>query len=205
MRLALTARILTAQILIASTASAFDAGSLGEPTDETGYVAGCDNLDQGGTCEIHARGAIFLALADGPSDPDAMQALAAMARGAPVRFTADMLSIGDVTVEMALNTVEPNPDDPQAALVQGLQGTWSKDGKDITITGLEWLEPEVADYLISLGTACSDGVERGAMHLSLYQMGGDPFSSICLELVEQTDAKVVLRDVATADEVLLTR
>lgn len=196
---------LSALILTASAASAFDAGSLGEPTDETGYVVGCYDLEQGGACEVHARGAIFLALADGPSEPEALQALATLEQGAPVRFTADMLSMGDVTVEMALNTVVPNPDDPQAALVQGLQGSWTKDGKEVTITGLEWLEPEVADYLISLGTACSDGVERGVMHLSLYQMGGDPFSSICLELVEHDAARVLLRDVATGADVLLTR
>ncbi len=195
----------TSLILFAAPAFAFEPGTHGEPTEETGYFVACNTGEGGSACEIHARGAVFMAYSEGSSEPQAMDALAELPQGAPIKFTADMISMGDVTVEMALNTVAPYPDDPNAALVQGLQGTWSKDGKDIVITGLEWLEPEVADYLISLGSACSDGVELGAMHLSLYQMGGDPFSSICLELVEQTDVKVTLRDVATGTEVLLTR
>ena len=126
-------------------------------------------------------------------------------RAEPVKFTADMLSMGDVTVEMALNTVSPNLEDPLAALVQGLQGTWTKDGKAVTISGLQWDEADVASYLISLGTSCSNGVERGGPHLSLYEMGGDPFVSICLEVLDQGDASVALRDVATGAEVMLTR
>lgn len=201
MRFALPASL----ILATAPAFAFDPGTFGEPTEETGYFVACNSGEGGSACEIHARGAVFMAYSEGPSEAEAMNALAAMAPGAPVRFTADMISMGDVTVEMALNTVEPNPDDPLAPLVQGLQGSWTRDGKPVEIFGLEWDEPEVASYLVSLGTACSDGVERGSTHLSLYQMGGDPFSAICLELVDQTEAKVTLRDVATGAEVLLTR
>lgn len=201
MRLTLTASL----ILLAAPALAFEPGTHGEPTEETGYFVGCDTGEAGGACEIHARGAVFLAYSEGPSDSEAMRALAGMDQGAAVRFSGDMMSMGDVTVDFALNTVEAYPDDTLGPLVLGLQGSWMKDGAEVIITGLEWLEPETAAYLISLGTACSDGVDRGKTHLSLYQMGGDPFASICLELVEQTDAEVTLRDVATGAEVLLTR
>lgn len=63
----------------------------------------------------------------------------------------------------------------------------------MTIISLEWLDAEAA-YLISLGAACADGVHRITTHLSLYEMGGDPFTSICLELVSQDAASIVLRD-----------
>ena len=202
MRLALPAAL----ILAASPGLAFEPGTHGEPMEEEGYFVGCFSGEDGGSaCEIHARGAVFIAASEGPSESDAMNALAVLPQGAPVRFTGDMISMGDVTVEFALNTVTANPGDPLAALVQGLQGTWIKDGAEVTITGLEWTEVEVASYLISLGTACSDGMERGAMHLSLYQMGGDPFTSICLEVVDQSEARTLLRDIATGQEVALTR
>jgi hypothetical protein len=194
-----------ALILAASTAQAFEPGSLGEPLEEEGYVVGCAALEDGGSCEIHAGGAVFLAMADGPSEPAALQALAGLTQGAPVKFTADMLSMGDVTVEMGLNSVTPNPEDPLATLVQGLQGVWMNGGQELTITGLEWAEGEASAYLISLGTACADGVERGGTHLSLYEMGGDPFFSICLELIGQDTTRVDLRDVATGAKVTLTR
>jgi len=201
MRFALTAAL----ILAASGAQAFEPGTHGEPMEEAGYVYGCVDLEEGGACEIHARGAIFLALVDGPSEPEAMTALAELEQGVPVTFTGDMISMGDVTVDFALNTVVPNPGDPLAALVQGLQGGWMKDGKEVTIAGLEWIDADFASYLISMGTACSDGVELGVMHLSLYQMGGDPFTSICMEVLDQSDTRIGLRDVATGEDLSLTR
>lgn len=201
MRFALPATL----ILAASPTLAFEPGTHGEPMEEEGYFVACMSGEGGSACEIHARGAVFMAASEGPSEPDAMNALAVLQPGTPVRFTGDMISMGDVTVEFALNTVTANPGDPLAALVQGLQGTWIKDGTEVTITGLEWTEAEVASYLISLGTACSDGVDRGTTHLSLYQMGGDPFASICMEVVEQDDARIQLRDVATGQRLALTR
>lgn len=193
-----------ALILTGAPALAFEPGTHGEPTEETGYFVACNTGEGGSACEIHARGAVFMAYSEGPSEPEAMNALAGMEQGTAIRFTGDMIAMGDVTVDFALNTVAANPDDPLGPLVAWLQGTWSKDGAEVTITGLEWLDAEAA-YLISLGTACADGVELGTTHLSLYQMGGDPFSSICLELIEQTEAQVTLRDVATGEEMLLSR
>jgi len=195
----------TSLILFAAPAFAFEPGTHGEPTEETGYFVACNAGEGGNACEIHARGAVFMAYGDGPSEPDALDALTELEQGTPVKFSGDMISMGDVTVDFALNAVEVNRDDDLGPLVQGMQGTWFKNGKEITITGLEWLEPEVADYLISLGTACADGVERGTIHFNLYQMGGDPFSSICLKLMDATEAQVILKDTATGEEITLTR
>lgn len=200
MRFALPAAL----FLAAPAAFAFEPGTHGEPMEEEGYFVACNTGEGGSACEIHARGAVFMAYSEGPSEPEAMNALAVLPQGTSVIFTGDMISMGDVTVDLALNTVAENPGDPLGALVQGLQGTWTQDGKEVTITGLEWLDAEAA-YLISLGTACADGVDRGTTHLSLYQMGGDPFTSICLELVSQDAANVLLRDVDTGAEVALTR
>lgn len=201
MRFALPAAL----ILAATPVLAFEPGTHGEPMEEEGYLVGCMSGEEGGgACEIHARGAVFMAYSDGPSEPEAVNTLSVLPQGTPVTFTGDMISMGDVTVDFALNTAAENPGDPLAGLVLGLQGTWSKDGAEVTITGLEWLDAEAA-YLISLGTACADGVDRGTTHLSLYQMGGDPFTSICMELVSQDAASVLLRDAETGAEVALTR
>lgn len=191
-------------ILASAPALAFEPGTHGEPTEEEGYFVACNTGEGGSACEIHARGAVFMAYSEGPSEPDAMNALAGLAQGTAVKITGDMISMGDVTVDFALNSAEENPGDPLAALVMGLQGSWTKDGQEVTITGLEWLDADAA-YLISLGSACADGADRGTTHLSLYQMGGDPFSSICLELVSQDASRVMLRDTATGAEVALTR
>lgn len=192
--------------LVALPAFAFEPGTHGEPVEETGYFVGCISGEESGSaCEIHALGAIFLASSEGPSEPEAMNALAAMAPGSPVSFTADMISMGDVTVEMALNSVAANPDDPMAALVAGLQGGWRKDGVALEIIGLQWDEIDTASYMISIATGCVDGPDRGIPHLNLFQMGGDPFESICLEVVAEAADRITLRDVDTGAEVLLTR
>jgi hypothetical protein len=201
MRLALAACLLSA-----TAAQAFEPGTHGEPVEEEGYFVGCAEPEAGGGCAMHARGAVWVAWHDGPSDKAALKVLAGMKQGDPVKFTGDMLSMGDVTVDLVLNTAAPNPEDPLAPLVASLQGTWTKDaGAEVIIEGLEWVEVETASYLISLGNACSDGADRGKVHLSLYQMGGDPFSSICLEVVETSETQITLRDAATGAEVALTR
>lgn len=200
-------RFLSAALILSTApAFAFEPGSHGDPLQDQGYFVGCYSGEEGGSaCEIHASGAIFLASSEGPSEPEAMNALAALPAGSPVSFTGDMISMGDVTVDLALNSVAPNPDDEMAPLVAALQGSWAKDGATVEIIGLEWDEIDTASYMISLSTGCTDGPDRGTPHLNLYQMGGDPFESICLEVVASEVGKITLRDVDSGSEVLLTR
>jgi hypothetical protein len=197
---------LVAALLLASApALAFEPGTHGEVLEEEGYVVGCVSGEGGGACEIHARGAVFMAYSEGPSEPEAMNALAGFAQGAPVRFTGDEISMGDVTVEFALNNVAANPDDPLAPLVADLQGDWKANGKTVYVTGLEWSEADGRAYLISFSNACSDGVDRGGLHLSLYEMGGDPFFSICLQLVTHSADQIALVNVETGEALTLDR
>ena len=192
--------------MLASPAFAFDPGTHGQSTEDEGFFVGCTSGEEDGSaCEIHAGGAIFLAYSNGPSEPEAMNALAGMAQGTAVKFTGDIISMGDVTVEFALNTAAPNPGDPLAPLVADLQGDWVANGQPISVTGLRWAEVDGRAYLISLGTACADGVERGGVHIGLYEMGGDPFTSICLQVVTHSSARFVLVNADTGDALTLDR
>jgi hypothetical protein len=198
---------LAALMLTAAPAWAFEPGTHGEPVEETGYFVGCFTGEEGGSgCELHARGAIWIVSSEGPTEPFVMNAMVEMVQGAPVRFTGDMISMGDVTVDFALNTIEANPDDPLAPLVADLQGEWQgAGGAVVTVTGLEWAEADGRAYLISLGTACSDGAERGTTHISLYEMGGDPFQSICLKVDSHAPDKVELSGADGGEALVLTR
>lgn len=186
---------------LCSPALAFEPGTHGEPMEEEGYFVACNSGEGGSACEIHARGAVWMAYSEGPSEPEAMNALAGMDQGAPVKFTGDMISMGDVTVDLALNSVAANPDDPLAGLVADLQGEWPA----VTVTGLEWAEADGRAYLMSLGTACADGAEREGVHISLYEMGGDPFNSICLKVESHSATGVALVNVADGTAVTLAR
>lgn len=194
-----------ALLLTAAPALAFEPGTHGEPMEETGYFVACNSGEGGSACEIHARGAVFMAYSEGPSEREALNALAAMKQGAPVSFTGDMISMGDVTVDFALNSVAANPNDPLAPLVADLQGTWTGNGLTVTVTGLEWVEVDDAAYLVSLGNACADGADRGSTHISLYEMGGDPFDSICYQVVSHAAAELVLVNAATGETRTLGR
>ena len=200
MRLALAALILTA-----APAAAFEPGTHGEPMEETGYFVACHTGEGGSACEVHARGAVWMAYSEGPSEPDALNALAGLAQGSPVKITGDMISMGDVTVDFALNTAEPNPDDPLAPLVADLQGDWAAGDRKVTVRGLEWVEADGRAWLASLGNACADGEDRGTTHISLYEMGGDPFNSICLTVVGHSATELVLTDVATGETLTFAR
>jgi hypothetical protein len=197
--------LVVALLLACGPAFGFEPGTHGEASEEEGYVVGCAKGEGGGACEIHARGAVFMAYSEGPSEPEAMNDLAGFAQGAPVRFTGDMMSMGDVTVEFALNSVAANPDDPLAPLVADLQGDWKENGKAVNVMGLEWAEVDGRAYLISLGNACSDGADRGSLHLSLYEMGGDPFSSICLQVVSHSPEQIELVNAQTGETLSLDR
>jgi hypothetical protein len=48
---------------------------------------GCTGRAEGGSSEIHARVAVVVAWGDGPSEPDALKALADLKQGAPVTIT----------------------------------------------------------------------------------------------------------------------
>ena len=99
MRFALPAAL----ILAASPVLAFDPGTHGEPTEEEGYFVGCNSGEEGGSaCEVHARGAVFMAYSEGPSEPDAMNALAALPQGTAVKIT------GDMTKLMMMQAAAPN-------------------------------------------------------------------------------------------------
>lgn len=198
-------QIAAALVLVAFPAFAFDPGTHGEPMAEEGYFVGCNTGEGGTACELHARGAVFMAYFEGPSEPEALAALAALPQGAPVKFTGDMISMGDVTIDFALNTAALNPDDPLAPLVADLQGTWQANGQQVSVTGLEWAETDGRAYLISLGTACADGADRGSVHISLYEMGGDPFTSICLMVVTHSEAQLLLVNAETGDALTLDR
>ncbi len=189
----------------ASPVFAFEPGSHGEATEEEGFFVGCFDGEGGRACELHARGGIFMVYPESPSEPKALKALEAFRQGDPVRFTGDILSMGDVTLEFVLNSAAANPDDPLAPLVADLQGEWKADGKLLTVTGTEWGQDDGRSYLISFGTACSDGAERGSQHLSLYEMGGDPFQSTCLQLKSHSKDQILLVNVETGKALTLDR
>lgn len=202
MRLALAACLLSA-----TAAQAFEPGTFGEAMEETGYFVACATGEGGSACEVHASGAIFMAYSEGPSEPEAMNALAGLAQGSPVKITGDMISMGDVTVDFALNTAAAYPEDPLAPFVAGLQGDWTGPMGPVSITGLEWVEPESEgpSYIGSLGTACADGAPREGTHLSLRYMGGDPFFSICLKLITQTEDRIEFQNAETGEALVLSR
>ena len=106
--------------LAANPGLAFEPGTHGAPMEETGYFVACNTGERGSACDIHERGAVFM-----------------------------------------------------------------------------------ANYLISMGPSCADGVDRGSLHFSLYQMVGDPFASICLELVSRDAERLGFRDVANREDVVL--
>ncbi len=66
------------------------------------------------------------------------------------------------------------------------------------ITGTDWLEMMNGDLdsalMLSVGTACADGVEPGGMAINLYRYGDDPAADACWQLEFIDDKTMILRD-----------
>lgn len=186
-----------------------------EPLDETGYFTGCflDDASGADVCEVVASGFRFYASPDGGSDPAVMQALMDLPMLSAVTITGEILSMGDLTAEVRLQSVTPVADDLLQGTVQAIQGDWRPEGEEtpfyITINGLDWTEMQdepLASYLISAGTTCADGVEPGGPALVLYEMGGSPDAAACWQVEYVDDKTLQLRDfMGDQGQVVFTR
>lgn len=100
-------------------------GQAGEPFTETARFQGCGVIDGAEYCAFHASGWKWFAWYGGPTSDVFLDRLQALTVGRHVRIVGDIVSYGDISVEIALSRVElPGGDGPQEGWFQALQGAW---------------------------------------------------------------------------------
>jgi hypothetical protein len=75
-------------------------------------------------CAFTANGWYWQAMDDGRTPAAVMEGLAQLPPGTPVRITGDVVSYGDITVEVVARGVEEIDPDPGALALLAMQGRW---------------------------------------------------------------------------------
>jgi hypothetical protein len=186
----------------AAAAPFFAPGTYGDPFADTGLSQGCQPDGGGVVCTITSRGVNLIARSANSAEA-AISLLQVLPVNTAVAFTGDITSMGDITAEFALSSIQIGDADPYADVLAMLQGDWvSVDDPAYTmvIDGTQQIESygdEVQGaYLISLQDQCPevggndpDGPDGTGPVLLAELMGGDPMTDIyCYALLTTTAA-----------------
>lgn len=203
------ATFLLALPLPAMAEPAFAPGTHGEPFVVQGLMQGCISGDEGAMCVVNAEGWRWLVDIEGPTPPEVYRLLTVLPVNAPVGMTGDIIEMGDITATVAVSDVTAGHD-PEARLRALMQGSWTfGDGQTVQIDGSEWSETVGAELqsvsLLQLRADCGDGVVVGGTVITLAMMGGDPEAITCYRVLEAALDRLVLRDRAGTDDLVMTR
>jgi hypothetical protein len=98
-------------------------GTMGEPFSQSGQFTGCDEVDGLEFCGFEADGWRWHAYYGNPNDW-LLEELQRWPAPIPVSFAGDIVTYGDITVEIVLNEVIEQPGDTLQTFRDGLQGLW---------------------------------------------------------------------------------
>lgn len=172
-----------AGLMAAAAIPSFERGMTGEPFLVNAVLQGCGPTEGGEGCTFYAEGARWIASAAGPSNPAALEAMAALPVGAALTVSGDMIFFGDITVEAAIAALEPG-EDAYAAERAAMQGSWvSADDPQsrIEIAGSEQTDSYGDELLrvsvLTLSDVCDEA--QGGVLMGLQEMGADPADVQC--------------------------
>lgn len=196
-------RIAFALTLFASPALC-PAPALAETLDPTpGYFIGCDAEGSPIFCYVNAAG-INWAISPDTAAEGLYARLEALPMLEPVIISGEYGALADSSADLTLGALDqPSGEDQYVGNLRALQGEWKPQDEvapfSIFITGMDWLEMMHGDmdaaFMMSVGTACADGVEPGGMAISLYRYGDDPAADACWQLEFIDDTTMTLRDI----------
>lgn len=171
-----------------------------EPT--AGYFIGCDAEGSPHYCYVNAAG-INWAISQDTAATGLFDRLEALPMLEPVIISGSYGALADSSADLTLEALEtPAGEDLYLGNLRAMQGEWQPVGEEapfsVMITGTDWLEMMNGDLdsalMLSVGTACADGVEPGGMAINLYRYGDDPAADACWQLEFIDDKTMILRD-----------
>jgi uncharacterized membrane protein len=89
--------------------SGYRQGSSGDPFSQVAMFQGCDSFDGTRYCAFHAEGWKWYAYYDGPTPDFFLDQVSNLVRGVGVEIEGDILSMGDISVEVALSALTVRP------------------------------------------------------------------------------------------------
>lgn len=214
MRSVLSAFCLSASAVFgAGEALAFEAGTLGDAYQDSGYIQGCTDEGELPGCTIVVGGSQFVAPADGQTPPDVMETLKSLPQLTYVDFNLDTLNVYDSYAEVAVSFVAPSQKtDPFADKIKAMQGDWisTDDPKAaVRVDGLIWNDvydnEPMGQSVMSLDTICAEEETGGADILQLYQLGSADMMLMCYALVSVDAENLELSYIGRGNTLAFTR
>lgn len=205
--------LLPVLLVTASSAAAFETGSLGEPYDDYGLVQGCTDQGEVPGCTIVAFGSQYVIPAAGPTPPEVMAALQALPPLTAVEFSGDILNVYDSYAEMALSAVAPSATPyAHAERLAAMQGRWTStdDPKSgVQVDGLIWADlydgQEMGRSVIDIGESCAEEITDATEILQLYTIGSAEAGWLCYAVLSVTPDRMELSYLARGNTLAFVR
>ncbi|TCL08876.1 hypothetical protein BXY66_0917 [Shimia isoporae] len=182
-------------------------GTHGDPYEGAVLLQECIFEAEEPYCSFIAGGATFYATWEAPTPGYVLEAIGTLYQNAPLMLRADIISLGDVSADIAIHSFELDPDLDWFAETRGfLQGQWMLaanpkyqshvDGSNVT----EYADGQVqSEYVMELAHTCNGANEQGPVLIAWANPWDDP-ACLILDTVtpEQIRARLVGGDGAQA-------
>lgn len=176
-----------------------EAGTQGEPFEGVVLVQECIFETEDPYCSFVAGGSTFYASWEAPTPGYVLEAIGTLYQNAPLMMRADIVSMGDVSADIAIHSFELDPDLDWFAETRGfLQGAWMLasdpryqsyvSGSNVTeyVNG----EPQ-SEYVMELAETC-DGADGAGPVLIAWINPWDEPPCLLLDSVEPDQMRVRL-------------
>lgn len=205
--------LLPVLFLAASSAAAFEPGSLGEPYDDYGLVQGCTDQGEVPGCTIVSFGSQYVIPEGGPTPPEVLAALKAIPPLTAVEFSGDILNVYDSYADMALSAVAPSATPyAHADRLAAMQGDWvsTDDPKSgVRVDGLIWADvydgQEMGRSVIDIGDSCAEETTDASDILQLFTIGAADAGWLCYAILSVTPDRMELSYLARGNTLTFVR
>ncbi|WP_270729295.1 hypothetical protein [Shimia sp. Alg240-R146] len=144
-------------------------GSQGDPYEGMVLVQECIFETEDPYCSFVANGSTLYASMDAPTPGYVLEAIGTLYQNAPLMLKADIVSMGDITADIAIHAFELDPDLDWFAETRGyLQGRWmaaSAPAYQSYVSGsvvTEYVDgQEQSQYVMELAQTCDGASEAG--------------------------------------------
>ncbi|MBO9477319.1 hypothetical protein J7382_07225 [Shimia sp. R11_0] len=178
--------------------SGMQSGTYGEPLEDVVLLQGCVFEQEVPSCELASNGFTYWVSWDDPTPGYVLEAMAALYVNAPLWIRADIVSMGDMSAEIAVHALRHDAAlDPFAEIRANLQGSWVFDA-DPAYTSRVWgdrVTEEIngdfsAEYTMQIAESCEASQGQGPVLIAHM----DPWSTPpCMILEAVTPQKLILQ------------
>ncbi|MCH2068649.1 MAG: hypothetical protein MK208_15545 [Shimia sp.] len=186
--------------------SGVESGVHGEPLEDVAMLQGCVFEQEVPSCELTSNGFTYWVSWNEPTPSYIVEAMGTLYVNAPLWLRADIVSMGDMSAELAVHAMRHDPAlDPYADICANLQGQWVF-AADPVYTSTVWgdqVTEEIngdysSEYTLQLADSCEKSNGQGPVMIAHI----DPWSEPPCMIIEAVTADKMIMQLAGGDGTL---